>query len=672
VADGEMGRALLGGTLPYMAPEHLDAFARRGADGVDAVDERADIYALGLILYEMISGSHPFPVPTTPPGVSPIDVIREMIEARRRPAPLKSRCPQVSWSLDALVGKCLEFEPARRYARARDVAEDLRRYLEDLPNKHAPEPSLRERAAKFARRHRTLCSSTSIALIALALIVALGAGVAAVHGGMFGLRARLERLRFERDFVKAQFLLNTADSSDRHLAAGLEVADALLARLELGDGRAGPAAAWVDRLPAEERGRIRDQVVELAILDSRARALIAARRGTESDRQSAMRRAVARLGAAGRLLDRPPAALYDERARYHAALGEADLAARDRRLAAAIRPETCHDWTLLGTTRMADGNLSAAEDALRRARRLDGTSFWAAFMMGHCHYRQGRFVEAAGDFLMCTALGPGFAWAHFNRGLALARAGLLTDARDAYDEALRLDPEFREALVDRALVELELNDVKAAAADLARAIEQRDPEVGVLAAYGEALARLGRTEDAIRLFDELLQSEPGSITVRCARGMTRLGTDARGARQDFERVLRRDPRHAIANYGMARVVRGDDPRAALKYLDAALESDPNLVDALELRALIRARLGDRAALVDVDRLLKTPTARRYYNTACAVAVYAETVDQPKHLDEAMSLLARAVELGFSAAGAADDPDLAALRDRPEFRKLMAR
>ncbi len=144
--DGEIGRALLGGTLPYMAPEHLDAFGRRGAEGALAVDERADIYALGLILYEVLSGDHPFPVPNPPPGMSPVDVIREMIETRRQPASLRARCPGVPWSLDAVAAKCLEFEPARRYARARDLAEDLRRFLDDLPNKHAPEPSFRERA----------------------------------------------------------------------------------------------------------------------------------------------------------------------------------------------------------------------------------------------------------------------------------------------------------------------------------------------------------------------------------------------------------------------------------------------------------------------------------------------------------------------------------------------
>ena len=63
VGEGEIRRALIGGTLPYMSPEHLDAFNPRGSTAPDAVDERSDIYALGLMLFEMLAGEHPFPEP---------------------------------------------------------------------------------------------------------------------------------------------------------------------------------------------------------------------------------------------------------------------------------------------------------------------------------------------------------------------------------------------------------------------------------------------------------------------------------------------------------------------------------------------------------------------------------------------------------------------------------
>jgi serine/threonine protein kinase/tetratricopeptide (TPR) repeat protein len=672
LAEGEIGRAMLGGTLPYMAPEHLDAFDPHGTTPVDAVDERADMYALGLILFELLAGEHPFPMSASPTGSALSGMIGPMIEARRRPPSLRARCPQVPWSLDAVVAKCLEFDPCRRYLRARDLAEDLRRFLDDLPMKHAPEPSLRERAGKFVRRHRTLCSSTSILLFSLVLIVALGMGVAAVYSGMQGLAARFQRQAFERGFTEAQFLLNTAGASDRHLTAGLIEANRLFGRLELSEGRRDPAAEWFGFLTEAERRRLRQQVVELILLEAGARARLASRPGADSTRLAALRRAVAQLNTAASLADHVPAALFSERASYHAALGEAALADRDRQLAAHTRPATSHDWTLLGKTLLGAGDPAAGEDALRQALRLECTSFWAWFMMGHCHYAQARFLEAAGDFSACTALGSQFAWAHFNRGLALARAGLLNPARDAYDEALRLDPDFAEALVNRALVALELNQVESALADLTLAISLGRHDDAILAARGEALARLGRTDEARRQFDSLLSADPDDAVVRVARGMTQLRSHPRAAREDFERVLAREPRRAAAHYGMALLVRANDLKDALKHLDIALNADPHLIDAIQLRALVRARLGDPSALDDVDRLLKIPTAQRYYNAACAVALYADKARESRQRAHAVELLTRAVDLGFSTADAADDPDLASLRALPSFRRLLER
>ena len=94
----------------------------------------------------------------------------------------------------------------------------------------------------------------------------------------------------------------------------------------------------------------------------------------------------------------------------------------------------------------------------------------------------------------------------------------------------------------------------------------------------------------------------------------------------------------MAHYGMARVIRGRDRAAAVAHLDAALQADPHLVDALQLRALERARLGDRGSLDDVELLVKAPTAHRLYNAACALAIYSDVAGDPQSLDRAMKLL----------------------------------
>ncbi|MGP0066499.1 MAG: protein kinase domain-containing protein, partial [Isosphaeraceae bacterium] len=500
--EGEARRALIGGTLPYMAPEHLDAFNPRGTTAPESVDQRADIYALGLILFEMLAGEPPFPAPT--PGPTVFETLERLTESRRRVPSLRARCPRIPWSLDALVAKCLEFDPVRRYSRAGELAEDLRRFLDDLPMRHCSEPSFRERMGKFARRHPVLCGTTSIAILSILLLAGMGTAVVFAVGAVRDLAVRFQRQRFDRDFTETQFLLNTAAASDGNLAKGLAKAQECFKDLEMLDDETGRLSGWVLGLPRDEQQRLRELTVELIMLEARARILHAQKFGSESQRHRAIQLAIARLDRAESLIVPATAALFAERSRYHAALGESELAERDRIRAARTAPTTCHDWTLLGTTRLAAGDPPGAEEALRQALRLEVTSFWTWFILGHCHYAQGRYLEAAGDFSVCSARGPEFAWTHFNRGLALARTGRLLDARDAYDRAIQLEPGFIEALVDRALVELELNQLEGALSDLTRAIELGRKDLAVLTARGEALARLGRRAEAERSFAELL------------------------------------------------------------------------------------------------------------------------------------------------------------------------
>jgi hypothetical protein len=122
---------------------------------------------------------------------------------------------------------------------------------------------------------------------------------------------------------------------------------------------------------------------------------------------------------------------------------------------------------------------------------------------------------------------------------------------------------------------------------------------------------------------------------------------------------------------MALLIRAKDPKAALQHLDMALDTDRNLIDALQLRALVRARLGNPAALDDIEKLIESPTANRLYNAACAVSLYAEKAPERRRLPQALALLERALNAGFPPAEAAADPDLAALHVLPRFRQLVA-
>ena len=172
-----------------MAPEHLDAFhPDRQTSSGEAVDARSDIYSLGLIFFELLAGEPPFPQP--PPGLTLVQTLDYLSACRRHPPSLRERCPHVPWSLDALASKCLAVDPDRRYRVARDLADDLRRFLDHLPMRHCPEPSIRERIGKWFKRHPGMRGSTAIAIFATLLVGLLLGTVGFVYDTMRSLEAR--------------------------------------------------------------------------------------------------------------------------------------------------------------------------------------------------------------------------------------------------------------------------------------------------------------------------------------------------------------------------------------------------------------------------------------------------------------------------------------------------
>jgi serine/threonine protein kinase len=146
------------GTLRYMSPEQ--ALAKR-----DLVDHRSDIYSLGATLYEALTLEPAYP------GADREELLRQL--AAGEPRPPRRLNPAVPVALETVVLKAMAREPERRYATAQELADDLRRFLEGRPVL-ASRPTWRERAGRWARRHRQ-----AVAAAALLLFLALaGLGTA--------------------------------------------------------------------------------------------------------------------------------------------------------------------------------------------------------------------------------------------------------------------------------------------------------------------------------------------------------------------------------------------------------------------------------------------------------------------------------------------------------------
>lgn len=146
------------GTPSYMAPE-------QASGNTHDVDAQTDIYALGGILYKMLTGRPPFRADTT------AETIRQVIyEELARPTRLNASVPR---DLETICLKCLQKAPLRRYASANDMADDLHRFLNGQPI-HARPVGLFEKTIKWGRRRPSEASLVALLIILTTLTVVGG------------------------------------------------------------------------------------------------------------------------------------------------------------------------------------------------------------------------------------------------------------------------------------------------------------------------------------------------------------------------------------------------------------------------------------------------------------------------------------------------------------------
>jgi len=203
---------VLVGTLDYMAPEQIE-----GHD----VDVRSDVWALGVMLYELVCGRRPF-VPEDRTAAS-----RATMLATPPPAP-RSIGAAVSAELEWIVLKALALEPERRYQTAADLADDLGRLSRHESILAAP-PSRTYRLRKAIRRHRTFAIATAVAFISLGLGL-LGTGVALRRAW----RAEADAAHAATDALTAAAAARQAEGEARRAAerAAAEKANADRARAD--------------------------------------------------------------------------------------------------------------------------------------------------------------------------------------------------------------------------------------------------------------------------------------------------------------------------------------------------------------------------------------------------------------------------------------------------------
>jgi tetratricopeptide (TPR) repeat protein len=520
-----------------MAPEqHAALEAIRGGQRLpQPVDGRADVYALGLVLYEALGG--PLPAPAAPA------------------AALRRGNRRVTVGLADVVAHALDADPRRRYPSAGALAADLRRHLDDLPLRGVANRSPVEWCWKWRRRW-----PRALALIVLAMLTAGAGGFAAVHFGRLWQRAgasldegRDRMRRAEYGEAREAFRRGLDLARDvplpggpgRELEGQLRLAERAEAGQELhrfverlrplyaADGLP-PAQAralerrcralWDERGRIAERllpqpapeldGQVRTDMLDLALLWTDLRVRLA-----DGPSRADARRSALRLLDEAEALFGPSCVLDRERQEHATALG---LPAP----AAAGPPRTAWEHYAVGRALLRAGDLDAAERHLAEALAPEPAALWPHFYHGRCAYQLGRHDDARDDFTACVLLDPGCAWCYYNRALAYTELGRAEagrpdraehfDDRAAadYDRALDLDPTLAAAFLNRGMLHYRRQHFDRAAADLRRALDAG--AAPAVAHYDLALVELARGDRAAALdhLRQALRDDPGHLEAR--------------------------------------------------------------------------------------------------------------------------------------------------------------
>lgn len=657
--------AILGGTLPYMAPEHLGMFL----GGPGPVDARSDIYSLGLILFELVTARLPFPCPTGPLS----EQAKLLLSDRQAGPPPASRFnPPVTPAIESILARCLHPKPEQRYARALHLAEDLQRQLDDLPLRHTPEPSLRERATKFIRRHPRLVWRGAATLFAILLVATWFASWQ--RSRHFEHIDALNVLQaFHKDRRDARVLLSLPFPDPTELVEGTSLCRQALAHYGLPEDPDWQNRSQVRALSRPERQALREEIGELLLLLARATWLDATRQNL-SHRSTQLERALTLNEQASSLAgSQERRALLLQRAWLFRLTGQETQAEQSLQQAKRTPPMTARDLYLLAGERCSQGEMREALKLLEEATRREPSNAAAWAARGSCLASLKRHAEAIGCFTPCIALLPDFWRGYLWRGRSYLELGEFVLAESDFEEVLTARPQFTPALIFRALARRGRKDYSGAETDLTTALQKGDgTELTRLYFLRASVRQLaGNPQGAQEDLQAGLRRSPRDELSFVTRGYAQMTTDPKAALADFDQALALNPISLEALQNKAHVLSELGRTVeAIETLDRLVTRYPDFVEARIGRGVLHARLGQRKrALEDAsESLLRDSRGLILYQAGC---IYALTSRQePNDRQEAYRLVERALRAGFGAEHLRTDPDLSPLRDHQEYQRLV--
>jgi len=645
-----------------MAPEQFESLT----DPTIRVDARADVYSLGVVLHELLTGALPFPEQSG----TWAEVGAAMLAARRRPPTVQHPSPAIA----SILRTCLQPDPHRRYASAAELRDDLTRHRDHQPLRVAPEPWSRERIRKWALRHPRLSSAASVAIVAALVLALVGWASVSAWRGNQNYRAREARTAIADAVHPVEVAVVDPFGPDEFSREGRRRALEPLARYNLPADENWLQSVNVRWLPPAEVDALREDVAKLLYFAAIATARLAGREADPATRnalydESLLLNARAAsaypsVGAAGWILS--------QRVQLLALSGRPDEAAAVTRGQSQVLNTRPSGQFFRAFGNMQDRRYREAAAALEDLTARAPASFAAWMALGTAYLRSHRYDPAADAFLVAGAMKPDAAWPIFYRGVALLAAGRFEPSVAALDRFIERMPAVPDAWLNRALARYRLNDSKSALSDLKEADHLGGSPTRVHGLSEMSWRAAGRPEQAAAEHRALLAAAPRDVDDWTIRGEVRITAEPAAALADFDAALALDPNHVPALRGKASCLSEQlkRPADAAKVMDRLLQSGAATVEDRAGYAVLLARQGQAADARKRARECLGPDtpALPLYQAASALALTAETrADRA----EVLAVLRRVIQRDATWAGhMPTDPDLRSVHTDPDFTALM--